>query len=368
MATLPTIFDESVSDILTRLQTNLETALGRSLAPADVEMLILNSFAYEVSLIRIAANQAFRQNLVDFSTAPMLDYLAALVGVTREPAAGATCTIQFNFVSGANATILPTGIRVQSVDGQAIFATVAAVNVASGTSAVTVDAICQTAGAVGNGYAAGNISVILDPQPFVTSATNMATTGNGSDAETDDQLRARVKIAPSAFSVAGPTEAYEFYAKSADPSIVDVACVTTSPGTVTLYPLCNGGTLSTTALKNQILAICSDSKVRPQNDTVLVADPTVITFSINVTLTLYDSAVEADILSQVNANLAAWQAGRVNLLGQDVVITQIIGQCMIAGQVYDVAVSSPSADIVVGDSEYAQCLGINVSVGGTTNG
>jgi phage-related baseplate assembly protein len=368
VATQPTIFDESVAPILTRLQTNLETNLGRSLAPADVEMLILNSFAYEVSLLRIAANQAFRQNLVDFSTAPMLDYLGALVGVTREPAAGAECSIQFLFVAGANAVLLPVGLRVQSIDGQAIFATTAAVNVAAGTTSVTVDAICQTAGSVGNGYTAGNVSVILDPQPYISSAANVDTTANGSDPETDDQLRARIKIAPSAFSVAGPTEAYEFYAKSADPSIVDVACVTTAPGVVTLYPLCSGGVLASTALQNQILKFCSDSKVRPQNDTVLVADPTVITFEIDVSLTIYNSAVEADVLTQVNANLAAWQAARVNLLGQDVVIAQIIGQCIIPGQVYNVTVNSPTANTVADESTYAQCTGINVSIGGTTDG
>ena len=368
MATAPSIFDESVSPIVARLQTNLELGLGRSLAPADVEMLILNSFAYEVSLLRIAANQAFRQNLVDFSTAPMLDFLGALVGVIRQPAAGATCTLLFNFVSGANALLLPTGIRVQSIDGQAIFATVEAVNVAAGTASVKVDAVCQTPGAIGNGYATGNVSVILDPQPFVTSAANIDATANGSDAETDDQLRARIKIAPSAFSVAGPTEAYVFYAKSADPSIVDVACVTTAPGVVTLYPLCNGGTLASTALKNTILATCSDSKVRPQNDTVLIADPSVVTYAISVTLTLYTSAVPADVMTEVNANLAAFQQSRVNELGQDVVIAQIIGQCMIPGQVYNVVVNSPTDNIVASDSTYTQCTGVTVNIGGTPDG
>jgi phage-related baseplate assembly protein len=367
-STLPSIFSEDVACVLQRLQTNLETGLGRSLAPADVEMLILNVFAYEIQLLRMAGNQAFRQNLVDFSTAPMLDYLAALVGVTREPAAGANCTLQFNFVSGANSVLLPAGLRVQSVDGQVIFATSAAVNVAAGTPSVTVDALCQTTGAIGNGYTAGNVSVILDPQPFVTSVANIDTTSGGNDAETDVQLRARVKIAPSAFSVAGPTEAYVFFAKSADPSIVDVACVTTAPGVVTLYPLCTGGTLSSGALKDAILATCSDSKVRPQNDTVLVADPTVVSYTIDVTLTIYTSAVASLVLSQVNANLSAYVQGRVNSLGMDIVISQIIAQCSIAGQVYNVVINSPTANMVADDATYTNCTGINVTIGGSADG
>jgi len=368
VAGLPYIFPEEVGPILQRLQSNLEKGLGRSLAPADVEMLILNPFAYEIQLLRIAANQAFRQNLVDFSTAPMLDFLGALVGVTRQPATGAICSLQFNFVPGANAILLPAGIRVQSVDGQAIFTTIQAVNVAANTPAVVSDAICQTAGKVGNSYAPGNISIILDPQPFITSVGNLDSTSGGNDAETDDQLRARIKIAPSAFSVAGPSEAYIYFAKSADPSIVDVAPVTTAPGTVTLYPLCAGGTLANQALKDRILAICSDNKVRPQNDTVLVADPNVVNYNIDVTLTLLDDAVPADILSQVNASLSAYQQERINKLGKDIVISQIIGQCMIPDKVYKVVVNSPVADVVANPSTYTKCTGINVTIGGATDG
>jgi phage-related baseplate assembly protein len=365
---LPSIFPEDVGPVLQRLQTSLEQGLGRLLAPADVEMLILNTFSYEIQLQRIAANQAFRQNLVDFSTAPMLDFLSALVGVTRQPESGAVCTLQFNFVPGANAVLLPAGMRVQSVDGQAIFTTDTAINVPANTNSVNVDATCQTPGSVGNGYVAGNVSIILDPQPFVTTSANLDTTSGGNDAETDEQLRVRVKLAPSAFSVAGPTEAYIFYAKSADPAIVDVSCVTTAPGVVTLYPLCSGGLLASQALKNKILATCSDSKVRPQNDTVLVTDPSVVNYSIDVTLILYTDAVPADVLTKVNANLSSYQQARVNSLGRDIVVSQIIGQCLIPGQVYKVVVNAPIADTVADASTYTNCTGINVNVGGSADG
>lgn len=368
MADLPIIFTEDVAPVLARLQASLERNLGRTLAPADIETLILNSFAYELQLQRIAANEAFRQNLVEFATAPMLDFLGALVGVTREPATGAESVIRFNFVSGANALLLPAGIRVQSVDGLVIFRTVEALNVLAGTTTVDVDAICDTAGAAGNGYTSGNISVILDPQPFVSSAGNLDTTSGGNDAETDEQLRDRIKIAPSAFSVAGPNEAYTFFAKSTDPSIVDVACVTTAPGEVTLYALCSGGVLASSALKDKILARCNDKKVRPQNDTVLIDDPAVVEYVIDVTLTLFTDAVPADVLAQVNANLTAFRQARLNRLGQDVVISQIIGQSMIPGKVYNVAVNLPTVNTVADESTYTRCTGITVSIGGTNNG
>lgn len=368
MPSLPSIFPEDIAPVQARLQASLEQGLGRTLAPADVEVLITNAFAYEIQLQRIAGNLAFRSNLVDFATAAMLEYLAALLGVARLPATGAKCTLEFDLVDGHNAVQLPAGVRVQSVDGQAIFTTVSAVDIAAGINSITVDALCQTTGVAGNGYDAGKVSIILDPQPFVSSAENIDTTSGGSDDETDQQLRARIKLAPAAFSVAGPKDAYKFFAKSADPTIVDVSCVTTNPGEVTLYPLCANGALASQAIKDAILAICGDEKVRPQNDTVLVADPSLIEYAINVQLITFTGAINADVLDQVNAALNKYKQNRLNELGMDVVIAQIIALCVIDGLVYKAIVISPGADIVADESTYTSCTGITVTIISSSNG
>jgi phage-related baseplate assembly protein len=366
--TLPTIFEETTQDKLSRLQTRLETALGRALAPGDIEMLIANSFVYELQLYCISGNAAFRQNLVSFSTGSMLEYLGQLVGVTRLPASAAQCTIQFNLVNGHNPVQLPSGLRVQSIDGTVIFITQNAVDIAIGVNSVTVDALCQTAGIVGNAYDPGKISILLDPQPFVTDAANIDSTNGGNDAETDDQLRSRIELAPSSFSVAGPTGAYQFFAKSAHVTIVDVAVITTNPGEVTLYPLCEGGVLPSTEIQAAVLSTCNDQKVRPQNDTVLVDVPVIVPYAINVQLTLYTGAIDQDVLDAVNANLAAFQSERQNKLGMDVKRTQISALSTITDKVYDVNVVSPAADIIADDKTYPQCTGITVTIIGSNNG
>ena len=363
MATLPVIFDEDIVALQIRLQTALETALGRTLAPADVETLITNTFCYELQLIRIQGNNAFRQSLVDFASAPMLDYLAALVGVVRLAAASASCTLQFDLVPGHNAVTVPSGTRVQSVDGAVVFQTVADISAAIGTDTVTIEGIAATSGAIGNGYTANNVNVLLDPQAFISSVENIDTTAGGNDAETDDQLRARIKLAPASFSVAGPTEAYIFWAKSADPSIVDVACVTTNPGEVTLYPLCAGGLLPSSQILADVLAICSDTKIRPQNDTVLSAAPTVSNYSIEVNLTTYTSAIDADVITAVTAALQSYVNINLNSLGKDVILTEIIALSKLEGQVYDVAVVNPTGNVIAGaDNVYTNCTGITVNI------
>jgi phage-related baseplate assembly protein len=368
MADLPSIFPEEVAPIVSRLQAGLESKLNRSLAPGDVEVLILNVFAYELQLQRISGNEAFRQNLVDFATGPALEYLAALLGVTRLSAAGAVCTLQFNLVDGHNAVQLPAGVRVQSVDGQVIFKTLAAVDIAQELNAVQVDAVCQTTGIVGNGYDAGKISIVLDPQPFVSNVANLAATSGGSNAETDEEMRERIKLAPNSFSVAGPKGAYKYFAKSASPTIVDVTCVTTNPGEVTLYPLCADGTVASQAIKDAILNICSDEKVRPQNDTVLVDDPSVVEYGISVEIVTYTGAINSDVQSLVNAALNTFRQIRLNKLGMDIVRSQINALCMIPDKVYNATIISPVADIIADESTYTRCTGISITITGSNDG
>lgn len=365
---LPVVFEEDIQPKLKRLQLRLEAALGRPLAPADVEMLIANAFVYELQLYCISGNQAYRQNLVHFSTGSMLEYLGELVGVNRLPASAAECTIQFNLVNGHNPVQLPSGIRVQSIDGNVIFITNNAVDIGIGINTVTVTALCQTTGVIGNAYDAGKISIILDPQPYISSAANIDTTNGGSDAETDDQLRTRISLAPSSFSVAGPSGAYKYFAKSAHPSIVDVAVITTNPGEVTLYPLCDGGVLPSTEILNSVLSICSDEKVRPQNDTVLVDTPTVQNYTIEIQLTTYTGAINQDVLDLVNANLNAFKTDRNNKLGMDVIKTQLSALSIIKDKVYTAAVISPSSDIVADNKTYPKCTGITVTIIGSNNG
>ncbi|SHN45952.1 baseplate J/gp47 family protein [Chitinophaga sp. CF418] len=365
---LPTIFDESVETKKATIQARLEKELNRSLAPGDVEMLIANAFIYELQLVCIAGNEAMRQCVVSYATGAMLERLGDLVAVSRQPATGAECTIRFNFVAGHNPVQLPAGIRVQSIDGTVIFITTASADIAIGVEYVDIIAICLTPGTVGNGYDPGKISIILDPQPFLTSAANLSTTNGGADEESDTELRSRISLAPSRFSVAGPSGAYKFWAMSAHPTIVDVAVITTNPGEVTLYPLCAGGTLPSSEILAKVLSVCDDEKIRPQNDTVLSAAPTVSDYTIDVQLTTYSGAINSEVLATVNANLNSFKDERENKLGLDVIRNQINALCMIKDKVYNVDIVSPSADIVADEKTYPRCTSISVTITGSNNG
>jgi phage-related baseplate assembly protein len=368
MANKLSFFETDPDVIAADLRANYEALTNKQLYPSQVEYIVFDAVAYRLSLKAIQANETANKCLVAFATGPALDELGKLLGVTRLPSATASTIIRFTLVGGHGPFVIPAGIRVQSIDGQAIFITTEAKAVQATDSDVDVNAECTKEGKLGNQYAPGSVNVVLDPQAYVATAVNTQTTGGGSDEETDEELRERILLAPSQFSVAGPTGAYKFFAKSANANIVDVAVTTgkdpiTSaviPGQVDIYPLMDGGTPPPTQVMNDISAICNDEKVRPLTDTVVVKSPQLTLYHIEVELTLLNDAVQADVEAKVTENLQGYIDERKNKLGLDVIRTQIIGRCMVPG-VYKVDVIQPATDQVMQPHQYALNSTLQVS-------
>ena len=366
--TKPIFFSEDAVAIIAEVKAIAEAELSRIIAPADPEMLLVNAWSYRELLRNKAANLTVLQNLVAYANSVMLDELCAQVGVMRIPATGAKCTFQITLADGNTGIVLPIGIRIQSTDQQVIFTTDQQVIVAAGETIKTVTGTAQTTGSIGNNYAIGKISVIMDPQPFVTAVVNTDVTNGGADDETDDQLRNRYPLALSSFSVAGPKQAYVYWAMTAHQSIIDVAVTNPIPGHVNIYPLCVGGTLPSTEILAAVNAICSADKVRPLCDIVTVAAPTSHDYAIAVDLILYDGADQAATVAFVNEALNNLKNEGLNKLGKDVVVSQILAACMIVDKVYSASVVTPSADYVAADDVYTNCTGISINVTGTANG
>lgn len=369
--TTPIFIERDADQIVSEMVARYEELTGKTLQPAQPERLLLNTYAYRELLLRQGIQSAALQNLVDFSSAPVLDYLGALVGVTRLAAAPAECTIRFTLVAGrANPVTIPAGTRVSSVDGLAIFRTKEAANVAVGVNTVDVEADCDTPGVFGNGYAIGQISTILDPQAFITTASNLAATAGGADEETDDHLRDRIKLAPASFSNAGSAGAYKFWAKSANANIIDVAIHQPTPGTVSIYPLMASGEVTPDEVLTAVSEACNDEKIRPLTDTVEVIAPSRGTYTLVVNLTLYNDAIQSEVVAQVTANLNAFITEKRLKLGIDIKRSQIIHEVVIDG-VFDATILNGGVsftDLTAAFNEYYFCTSITVAVAGTTAG
>ena len=153
-------------------------------------------------------------NLLKYSYGGFLDNLALLKGPVRSPAAAASTTVRFT-LSAPRAFVvsIPAGTRV-SMDGSVYFATDVYTEIPAGSLTADVTATCTTPGAAGNGYQPGELATLVDPVPYVAQVQNVTPTAGGTDAESDDDYKERIYLAPGAYSTAGPEDAYRYHAMS----------------------------------------------------------------------------------------------------------------------------------------------------------
>ena len=212
--------------------------------------------------------------------------------------------------------------------------------------------------------------------------------------ELDPAYKARIQLAPSAFSVAGPASAYRYHALSADNTLSDASATSpkptdivalvmsvlaanhavpalvtalqaalagaTWPGSVlvALLSASGDGTASAGQIANVTAAL--DGAVRPLTDQVTVASAEIIDFAIEASLTVFEGPDSSVVLSAAQASLAAWQAA-ARKQGYDINRAAIIGALMVAG-VANVDLSSPPADIPVSLTQCANCTSASVTV------
>ena len=213
-----------------------EAVSGRTLAAGDpVRLFLLSQAAREIQLREIIAT-LYKQNFLPYAEGDFLDHMAVIVNTPRLPEAYAKTTLRFTLSAGlGNIYTIPEGFEV--TNGLVTFATDAEINIPAGSLTGEVSATCTQAGEVGNNYLEGQISTIVTPRAFLAKAENITATAGGADAEKDAEYAERIRLAPNAFSVAGPYKAYEFHAQSVSSAIIGVEAVSPNPGEVKVYLL-----------------------------------------------------------------------------------------------------------------------------------
>lgn len=363
---IPIFVQRDPDIIMAESKATLEGLLGRELQPAQVEQLILQFIVYREVLLTNRFNAGMSQLLYQFSTAPILDYIASLVAIERLPASNAGCNVRFTLVPGHGHVLIPEGTRVATATDNIIFITADDVPVAPGVNIVDVKVESEIEGKHGNGYAPGEISKILDPLAFVSSVANIDISGGGSDVETDEQLRVRIKLAPSQYSSAGSRASYQFYAKSANSLITDVSIDSPTPGTVMIVPLTESDQTADQVITD-VYRACNPDNVRPLTDTVIVVAPRIKNYSIEVNIELYEGADADNTKMSIMADLGDYVATKKKKLGQDIILSHIAQICR-KTTVYDVSVISPSDNMVIDNQEFANCTKISINITGFNHG
>ena len=310
-------------------------------------------------------DRAGKQSLLKYSYSEFLDNLALLKGVTREPAKAATTTIRFTASATRTlATPIPAGTRVSS-SGSIYFSTMEYAEIPAGSLTVDVLAECTATGNAGNGLAPGEVSTIVDPVPYITSAVNQNTTEGGADVENDESLAERVYLAPGAYSTAGPEDGYLYHAKKYNAAIGDVVATSDhEAGQVDIVFIMADGSKPGAAMISGLQAYLSGKTIRPMTDKLTVKAPEEVTYSINLTYYINRSdsaravAIQAAVAQAVE-EYKTWQ----RTIGRDVNPSQLAAMVMEAGA-KRVTVTAPTFAAVAATKVAALTGSATVTYGG----
>lgn len=314
-----------------------------SLQPADESSLILNACAVYMFQGFQFVQRAGEQNMLGMSYGNALDQLGALAGVTRKDAQAAVCTLKFTLSEKrTSVTSIPQG-TMASASGQVYFATTEYAEIPAGQLSVEVPAACTVTGEVGNGYAAGTITTMIDRIGYVESVTNVNSTAGGADIESDESLADKIFLAPSGFSVAGPTDAYAYFCKAHNSQIDDVYVDSPTPGSVVVYITMEGSKLPEEAVIEDLEEYLKNDQVRPLTDNVSVSAPQTVDYSVSVKYWINRSsagqaaALREDIEAAVQSYIE-WQQAKI---GRDINPDQLI-QMMVAAGAKRVEITAPA--------------------------
>lgn len=183
--------------------------------------------------------------------------------------------------------------------------------------------------------------------------------------ESDEALRLRAQSAFEGMSVAGPSAAYEYFARSASGKVADARATSPAPAEVVIAILSTDGDgTASPELLAAVTAAVNDEEVRPLGDRVTVRSADIVDYSIDAELFLYPGPESEPIINAAMASLRGFLADNDKKIGRDVARSAISASLHVQG-VQRVVLRSPSTDLQISDTQAARNIGYAVENGGT---
>lgn len=324
-----TIDDTEIEKIVIN---NLEDTLTETLHPGDERLMYANAFILLLCTVFAYLNDRAKMRLLKFAKAETLDYIGDRVNCARLGKEKASTIMRYKLASPLSINVpIPMGSTV-TPDGVLIYETTVAASILAGETFVDIPAQAQSGGSVYNNYPIGSINTQVSNVPYISAVENVTVPTGGDDGEPyplsddhpdgddgtgDNNYRERIRKAPAGFSTAGPEEAYEYFALSADASVEDVKVVSEqTAGRVDITVTTTGGQIPSEDILQKVLAKCSDKKVRPMNDDVHVYSPEVVKYDIEVEYFTTED-MESDAVAAIEGDGGAidqyisWQSAKI---------------------------------------------------------
>ena len=276
------ILDEMIGDFEKKYQE--ETKKKIVLRPGDKEHIHLRILAGQYFQMYQKLDNAAKMNLLKYSKGDFLKHLGAFKRTFIQEPKAAVVTVRFTLSEVRKEVIyIPQGTRVTAGDG-VYFATDDYAEVTAGNSYADVDCTCEVVGTVGNDYIIGQIGTLVDPVPYVESVGNVTKSEGGTGEETEESFRERIFLAPSSYSVAGPSDAYEYWVKQYNSAAIeDVKIYEPVEAVVDIRILLQGGALPSETFCSGCLQYLKDNPIIPLTDNNYVLPPDVVKYDLKAT-------------------------------------------------------------------------------------
>lgn len=334
-------------EIVAQLVAMYEAITKTTVQPASPERLFVQWVANVIVQERVLTNYTGNQNIPSRAEDENLDALAEMFYEQYRPGAkAATCTMRFQISEAQQTAILiRAGTRIQG--GNLVWETMEDHYIPIGATSVDVQVRCQTAGVIGNSYAAGQIKQLVDIYDYYSECANVTTSGGGADKATDEEFYELLRLSMDGYSSAGARGSYTYFAKKDNTEIGDVAVVSPIPGEIKLYVLMKDGTLAGEEVKREVLKRCNADEVRPLADFVSVEDAEPVSYDIAFTYYIQTGtgksaeAIASDVQKAV-AEYVSWQCSK---LGRDINPSELYRRLMKTG-IKRVELASPAFTVL----------------------
>jgi len=321
---------------------SIQIATGKTLYAGQPEHVLAGWYAYREAILRIAINGITEQNFLKYATGESLDLLGELVGIER--LAEQKSQAIFRVTASVNSDVPPLGLLLFD-NYQFILTNDAEINLSAGDY---VDLLAESAvgGEFANDIPSGT-EFVFDGNATL-SVINSEATYAGSDEETDDAFRERIKLAPSGFSVAGSRNSYRYHTMSYSSIIIDAAPISRGddvwglgilPGEVWIYIQTSQEVGS--SFNDDVAAFLSDEKLRPIGDTVTVKAAVQNGITVDYTVKGLSGVDWTDVESAATEYFEELKSG----LGNEFVISEFISKLQAVSNVHSVTVNAPASDI-----------------------
>lgn len=184
--------------------------------------------------------------------------------------------------------------------------------------------------------------------------------------EADSDFRTRIQLSPEAYTTAGSEGSYTFHALGADADIKDVQPTSPTPGIVTVYVLSrNGDGTAAQSLLDIVNETLSAETVRPMTDQVNVLTASIVEYEITAELVMYPGP-DSTVVLQSAIDAVTVYADSVHKIGYDVTLSGIFAALHQPG-VQRVNLTSPTANISIGEGQASYATAISITVAGGTD-